>query len=212
MAWHRASWDKSALNFTCPPHCLRLMSPPICAAGRGGTQSSDAWSEKFESLERINSMHETNGSLDSWYSCKRLVPSRSQRLVLSRLHEFHESKLPFVSRIEFIRSKLSNLSAHVSGVSVLGEPTGDRRRPSPASEQMTQMSKQHKTEDTADGVRWWMWSAQNAEQREEVIRTGEWGGEGGLTTDGVDDREKCSAGKGYALDLTNLKFNYIFYV
>ena len=28
----------------------------------------------------------------------------------------HQSKFPFVSRIEFIRSKLSNLSAHVSGV------------------------------------------------------------------------------------------------
>ena len=27
----------------------------------------------------------------------------------------HGSKLPFVPRIEFIRSKLSNLSAHVSG-------------------------------------------------------------------------------------------------
>ena len=33
----------------------------------------------------------------------------------SRLHEFHESKFPFVSRIEFIRSKLSNFSAHVYG-------------------------------------------------------------------------------------------------
>ena len=29
----------------------------------------------------------------------------------------HESKFPFVSRIEFIRSKLSNFSAHVYGVS-----------------------------------------------------------------------------------------------
>ena len=33
------------------------------------------------------------------------------------LHELHESKFPFVSLIEFIRSKLSNFSAHVSGVS-----------------------------------------------------------------------------------------------
>ena len=32
------------------------------------------------------------------------------------LHELHESKYLFVSRIEFIRSKLSNFSAHVSGV------------------------------------------------------------------------------------------------
>ena len=61
--------------------------------------------EKFESFERINSIRETNGNFDSCNSCKRLVPSR--------LHELHESKFPFVSRIEFIRSKLSSFSAHV---------------------------------------------------------------------------------------------------
>ena len=36
--------------------------------------------------------------------CKRLVPSR-----------LHDLKHPFVSRIELIRSKFSNFSAHVSG-------------------------------------------------------------------------------------------------
>ena len=41
----------------------------------------------------------------------------------------HELKVPFVSRIEFIRSKLSNFSAHVSGILTghdrvgLGQPT-----------------------------------------------------------------------------------------
>ena len=50
-------------------------------------------------------MRETNGNFDSCNSCKRLGTSR--------LHELHESKFPFVSRIEFIRSKLSNFSAHV---------------------------------------------------------------------------------------------------
>ena len=35
---------------------------------------------------------------------------------VDRLHELHESLFPFVSRIEFTRSKLSNLSAHVSFV------------------------------------------------------------------------------------------------
>ena len=65
---------------------------------------------KFESFERINSIRETNGNFDSCNSCKRLVPSR--------LHELHESKFPFVSRIEFIRSKLSNFSAHVYGVAI----------------------------------------------------------------------------------------------
>ena len=63
------------------------------------------WAEKFESFERINSIRETNGNFDSCNSCKRLGTSR--------LHELHESKFPFVSRIEFIRSKLSNFSAHV---------------------------------------------------------------------------------------------------
>ena len=46
----------------------------------------------------------------------------------------HESKFPFVSRIEFIRSKLSNFSAHVYGVTVsadmadvgMHEPCGER--------------------------------------------------------------------------------------
>ena len=68
------------------------------------------WAEKSESFERINSIRETNGNFDSCNSCKRLVPSR--------LHELHESKFTFVSRIEFIRSKLSNFSAHVYGVTV----------------------------------------------------------------------------------------------
>ena len=53
-------------------------------------------------------MRETNGSFDSCNSCKQLVPSR--------LLELHVSKLPFVSRIEFLRSKLLDFSAHVSGV------------------------------------------------------------------------------------------------
>ena len=62
--------------------------------------------DKLESFERINSIRETNGNFDAYNSCKRLIPSR--------LHELHETKFPFASRIEFIRSKLSNLSAHVS--------------------------------------------------------------------------------------------------
>ena len=70
----------------------------------------DTGGEQFESFERINSIRETNGNFDSCNSCKRLV--------LSRLHELHETKFPFVSRIEFIRSKLSDFSAHVSGVDV----------------------------------------------------------------------------------------------
>ena len=62
----------------------------------------------FLSFERINSIRVASGNFDSCISCKRLVPSR--------LHELHESKFAFVTRIKFIRSKLSNFYAHVSGV------------------------------------------------------------------------------------------------
>ena len=80
--------------------------------------------EKFESFERINSIRETNGNFDSCNSCKRLVPSR--------LHELHESKFPFVSCIEFIRSKLSIFSAHVYGVyETTCSSDGWRQSPSP---------------------------------------------------------------------------------
>ena len=46
--------------------------------------------EQIESLERINSICETNESFDSCSSCNP-----------SRLRELHESKLPFVSPIKF---------------------------------------------------------------------------------------------------------------
>ena len=48
---------------------------------------------------------------------RTLLPSTSVLTVPSRLHELHESKFPFVTRIEFIRSKFSIFSAYVSGVS-----------------------------------------------------------------------------------------------
>ena len=51
---------------------------------------------------------ETTGNFDSCNLCKRLGTSG--------LHELHDSKVPFVSSIEFIHSKLSNFSAHVCGV------------------------------------------------------------------------------------------------
>ena len=51
-----------------------------------------------KSFERIDSIRETNKNFDSCNSCKRLGTIH--------LHELHESKFPFVSRIEFIRSKL----------------------------------------------------------------------------------------------------------
>ena len=62
-------------------------------------------SRKIRMFRRINSIREINVSFDSCKSCKRLETSR--------LHDLHESKHSFVSRIEFIRSKLSIFSAHV---------------------------------------------------------------------------------------------------
>ena len=56
----------------------------------------------------------------------------SQYLILtavrSRLYELDESKFPFVSRIEFIRSKLSFFSAHVAGFSGGGRSAPPCRR------------------------------------------------------------------------------------
>ena len=72
-------------------------------------------SRKIQIFERINSIRETNGNFDSCNSCKLLGTSS--------LHELHESKSPLVSRIEFMRSKLSNFSAHVYGVSVCFAPS-----------------------------------------------------------------------------------------
>ena len=80
------------------------------AGGIGQSLTPETWAGKFESFERINSIRVTNGNFDSSNSCERLVPSR--------LHELLKSKCPFVTRIEFIRSKLSNCSARVSGVAV----------------------------------------------------------------------------------------------
>ena len=54
--------------------------------------------DKFDTWKKRN--------FDSCNLCKRLVPTR--------LQELHESTFPFVLRIEFIRSKLSIFSAHVS--------------------------------------------------------------------------------------------------
>ena len=62
-------------------------------------------------------MRETNGCFGSYNSSKRLVSSR--------LDELYELKLSFVSRIKFIRSKLSIFSDHVSGVTT--ESRGPRR-------------------------------------------------------------------------------------
>ena len=69
----------------------KARAPPVGAGSDPGYMSRN-----LESLERINSIHETNGRFESCNSCKRLVSSR--------LHKLHETKFLFVSRIKFFRS------------------------------------------------------------------------------------------------------------
>ena len=64
---------------------------------------------KNRKFRSINSIRVTNGILTLATHANGWEPAVS-------LHELPESKFPFVSRIEFILSNLSNLSAHVSGV------------------------------------------------------------------------------------------------
>ena len=93
--------------YVCTPNkAYSLVSAGLLGQSEGGP---GYMRRKFISYEWMNSIRETNGNFHSCNSCKRLVPSR--------LHELHESKFPFVSRIKYIRSKLSNFSAHVSDVS-----------------------------------------------------------------------------------------------
>ena len=40
--------------------------------GHRATVAPDTWAVKFESLERVNYIHESNGSFDSCNSCKGL--------------------------------------------------------------------------------------------------------------------------------------------
>ena len=60
--------------------------------------------KNIEGLERMSSMGGAGGGFGSCSSCRRLT---------SRLHELHESGLPLVLFVEFVRSKLSNFSARV---------------------------------------------------------------------------------------------------
>ena len=66
---------------------------------------------------------------DKFDTCKKLKfdsCNSSKRLGTSRLHELHESKFPLFTRIEFIRSKLSNFSAPVSGKQPESDLASDR--------------------------------------------------------------------------------------
>ena len=106
----RGSRQKPGRQLTTDSGIDRAPEWPPAASSctwNGLTMTPDTRAEKFESLERINSVREIDRDFDSCNSRKRLETSR--------LHELHESKLLSISRIEFIRSKLSIFSAHASG-------------------------------------------------------------------------------------------------
>ena len=84
------------------------------------------YEQKNRNFEQINSMDETNGNFD---------PCNSRNGWASRLHELHESKFSFVTRIEFIRSKFSNFSAHVSGLRT-GPAGADNHNSSPSASRL----------------------------------------------------------------------------
>ena len=90
-----------------PRSRARLFSPPSALADPGytsrnnrkfRTDESDWYVKQMEVLTRVSHV---NGWFPAVY-----------------LKDIHVSKLQFVSRIEFIRSKLSHFSAHVSGVAL----------------------------------------------------------------------------------------------
>ena len=101
LSSHKASHSTPTHSYVVPHTPLPEREARPCHV----TVTPDTCAVKLESFERINSIRETYGNFDSCDSYKWLVPSH--------LHESHESKFLFTSRIEFIRSKLSNLSAHV---------------------------------------------------------------------------------------------------
>ena len=91
------------------PACLVLFAC-LCSPASGLTETAaDTSAEKFESLERIKSIREANGSFDSCSSFKRLGTGR--------FHGLHGAKLPFVSLSNLSVLNFRLLSAHVSGVS-----------------------------------------------------------------------------------------------
>ena len=106
----------SACGSPLVPHpeafSFNILEKALFGVHRDATRNTDPgyMSRNIDSLEGMNLTRETNGSFDSWNSY--------QRLRTSRLHELHESKLPFVES-----NSTSNLSVrnfefyvHVSGV------------------------------------------------------------------------------------------------
>ena len=83
----------------------------------------DTWADQFESLERINSICQMKGSLDSCNSCKRL----GYRIWFTWMSWMSLHELSFVSRIEL--SVLTfDFSARVSVVCMYVHAAGQGRR------------------------------------------------------------------------------------
>ena len=66
------------------------------------TVTPDTWAEKFENLERLNSIHKTNGSFDSCKSCKRLVPAVYMTDMSQNFRLFHVSNLSVLNFLIFL--------------------------------------------------------------------------------------------------------------
>ena len=71
--------------------------------GRTVTMTPDTWADKIESLERIYSIHDTNGSFHSCNSCKRLGISRFMSYTSEYFRLCHVSNLS-VLNFEFVCS------------------------------------------------------------------------------------------------------------
>ena len=97
-----------------PPLLLPLVLPKLTPDTKAG---------KFTSLQRINVIRETNGSLDSCHPCGGWKPA----VYMSYMCRYM-GQLSFFY-VKFIRSKLSNCCTHVSGVTGTVWCTADRWPP-----------------------------------------------------------------------------------
>ena len=115
------------------------------ASRRFPTDSDPGYmSRKIRKFRTYKFDSEAIESFDWCKICKRLVPSR--------LHDLHESKLSFVSGMKFIRSKHSNFSAHVS---VVTDAAAGRRRGCRGGNFVSSAEHQHSEVKTARSVCSW---------------------------------------------------------
>ena len=120
-----SAWP-TALCYPPPPHPhpTHIPEPGMWrstyprTAHRHRIATPDTWAEKFEVFERINSIRKTKENFDSCNSRKRMKPAVYLTYMSPNFRLFLASNLSVqkirIFLLEFIRSKLSNISAHVS--------------------------------------------------------------------------------------------------